>query len=49
VKLAVHGFTHIKVAIKVIEKTGIIGSDSKLLSEAKLMRLIEHPNVIQVI
>jgi serine/threonine protein kinase len=50
VKLAVHKLTHIKVAIKVVEKGKILEgfSAKNVLKEAKIMRLLEHQNIVQL-
>ncbi len=49
VKLARHVFTGEKVAVKVIDKQKLDQStQTQMLQEVKLMKLVQHPNVVRL-
>lgn len=49
VKLAKHVFTGEKVAVKVIDKMKLdAGTRTQMLQEVRLMKLVQHPNVVRL-
>lgn len=49
VKVATHLITGVEVAIKIIDKTNLNeGSLAKLLREVKVMKQLDHPNVVKL-
>ena len=49
VKLGKHVFTGEKVAVKVIDKMKLDQSTrTQMLQEVKLMKLVQHPNVVRL-
>ncbi|KAJ3177093.1 MAP/microtubule affinity-regulating kinase 3 [Gaertneriomyces sp. JEL0708] len=51
VKLAIHKLTGEKVAVKVVDKAALSDSYSQthLHREAQIMRMLDHPNIVQLI